>query len=224
MPTAILFDLGDTVLKENAYSISHGFEVISKYLSSDVTFDRFSQAVRSSQVGTDEFKLSQWLVDNLSADQDSSNIEAIELELWIETVSLSPIRDVGRALEFLHRENIRIAAISNAIFSSHCMRYELQKHGLASYFEFVLSSGDLGIKKPDPKIFKLALAKLGLTPGEVWYIGDKWDADVIGANSVEMLPIWFKRDFPDHDASIKHLKLSQWSDFEKVWGRRNDAQ
>jgi FMN phosphatase YigB (HAD superfamily) len=72
---------------------------------------------------------------------------------------------------------------------------------------------------PDPRIFESALEILSLGPQDVWYIGDKWDADVIGAKSVQMTPVWFKVKFPDHDESIDHIKLRKWTDFEAIWGQ-----
>lgn len=105
-------------------------------------------------MGTAEFQLLQWIRDNLSSDQASVTAEAIELKLWKKTVSLLPIQGVQSVLDFLVKENIRVAAISNAIFRSPCMAYELEKHGLNKYFEFILSSADHGIRKPDPKIFE----------------------------------------------------------------------
>lgn len=217
MPKAILFDLGDTVLKESSYNVVHGFKKISKYFSPNLTFESLNEATETFQVGTCEFKLLQWISENLSSDHASTKAEAVELELWKETVSLVPIHDIQSVLDFLLSQNIRIAAVSNAIFSSSCMTYELAKHGLGGYFEFVLSSADLGIRKPDPRIFESALESLELKPQEVWFIGDKWDADVIGAHAVQMTPVWFKEYFPDHDAGIAHIKLRKWSDFEVVW-------
>src|SRR5574344_999754 len=49
----------------------------------------------------------------------------------------------------------------------------VEKLGLASYFEVVLGSEDVGLKKPDPEFFALALRKLGVIPEEACMIGDR---------------------------------------------------
>ena len=126
-------------------------------------------------------------------------------------------------LDFLVKKNIRVAAISNAIFRSPCMAYELEKHALNKYFEFVVSSAGLGIRKPDPRIFEAALKKLDLKPQDVWFIGDKWATDIVGANAVQMTPVWFNEFFSNHDASIEPIKLQQWSDFEVAWNQRTSS-
>jgi FMN phosphatase YigB (HAD superfamily) len=111
-----------------------------------LTLERLKEAIDTFQVGTCEFQFLQGIRDNLSLDQTSVNPESIELELWKETVFLLPIQGVQSILDFLVKENIRVAAISNAIFSSPFMAYELEKHGLNGHFEFILSSADLGIR------------------------------------------------------------------------------
>jgi HAD superfamily hydrolase (TIGR01509 family) len=189
MPKAILFDLGDTVLEEQAYNLVQGFEAISKHLASNVTFKNMKKASETFQSNTSEFQLLQWLDEHLAEDGVSCAAEEVELILWKNTVSLVPINGVRSVLEFLLENDIRIAAISNAIFSSSCMKYELRKHGLGDYFEFVLSSADLGIRKPDPRIFEFALQTLKLEPEEVWYVGDKWEADVVGSHAAQMTPV-----------------------------------
>lgn len=101
MPKAILFDLGDTVLKEKSYNIGNGFKMISRYLSSDITIDSLLEATETYQVGEREFKLLQWISENISKDEPSTSAEAIELGLWKETVSLVPILGVHSVLNFL---------------------------------------------------------------------------------------------------------------------------
>lgn len=217
MPKAILFDLGDTVLKEMSYDIVAGYRSISKSLSPDASLEKLEAATALSQKGNSEFKLLEWINSNLGDSQQQTNAVNIELALWRRTVSLLPIPGIREVLEFLAAKNIRIAAISNAVFSSQCMRAELAKHNLGQYFEFVISSADYGIRKPDTKIFELALSKLGVKPQDAWYIGDQWEADVIGATSANMTAVWFKDASCDGVTNAEHIKLKNWADFEEVW-------
>lgn len=220
-PKAVLFDLGDTVLSEVAYDIKAGFGSVSEYLSPHVTLGSLEEATAGFQTATSEFKLLQWINENLMDRNSSVSADEVELQLWNNTVSLAPIEDVQLVLEFLVEKGVRMAAVSNAIFSSACMKYELDKHGFSSYFEFILSSADLGIRKPDIRIFQSALTSLDMSSKDVWFIGDKWDADIIGASSMQMTPVWFKDHFPEHDGSLDHLKLREWGEFEELWQRQH---
>jgi putative hydrolase of the HAD superfamily len=61
---------------------------------------------------------------------------------------------------------------------------ELRRH-----FEVVLASGEIGISKPDPSIFQIALDRLGATAGQSIYVGDNYWADVVGAERAGITPV-----------------------------------
>ena len=60
----------------------------------------------------------------------------------------------------------------------------LERYGLARYFDVCVSSGDVGISKPDPAIFHMALEQAGCTPAESVMIGDRLDNDVRPAKAL----------------------------------------
>ena len=219
MRMAVLFDLGDTVLEEKSYDLRSGYAAVSKELSKEATFQDLSEAIVQFQEGNNEFKLREWIELNLSDRNQKTDVLDIEQQLWDKSVSLVPKTGVSEVLDFLEEKQVRIAAISNAIFSSQCMKAELDKHGLGRYFEFVISSADIGIKKPDIRIFELALSKLDADPLHTWYVGDSWDADILGAVSANLNAIWLKEGGQSGVKEIEHLRLSGWPDFQNLWKR-----
>ena len=88
------------------------------------------------------------------------------------------IPGVGDALRRLAGAGIRLAVVSN---SDGSVRDSLARAGVGDLFEFVLDSHEVGMKKPDPEIFCEAVTRLGVDPGEVWYVGDSEYHDVRGA-------------------------------------------
>lgn len=66
--------------------------------------------------------------------------------------------------------------------------------GLTETFAVVIASGDIGIAKPDPRIFKLAAERLGVPPERCAFIGDRQDTDAIAATAAGMTGIWLNRD------------------------------
>jgi hypothetical protein len=62
----------------------------------------------------------------------------------------------------------------------------MERLGLARYLDFVLDSGEVGVEKPDPRIFARALAEAGLRPSEAVYVGDFYSIDVVGARAAGM--------------------------------------
>ena len=54
----------------------------------------------------------------------------------------------------------------------------LDKVDLWPYFDLILASGEVGVRKPDPGIFDVDLKRLGSRPDEAFYVGDNYWADV----------------------------------------------
>lgn len=57
--------------------------------------------------------------------------------------------------------------------------------GLHKWFddEHIFISGGIGYQKPDPQAFKYIENAFALNPEETWYVGDTYEADVVGANT-----------------------------------------
>ena len=87
------------------------------------------------------------------------------------------------ALALLGGSGARAAVISN---SNGSVRSILEALGLAGSLDFVIDSSEVGVEKPDPRIFRLALDRAGIRPDEAVYIGDLYSVDVVGARAVGM--------------------------------------
>jgi putative hydrolase of the HAD superfamily len=94
-----------------------------------------------------------------------------------------PLAGVAKAIEALRRNGIRVAVVSN---SDGSVTESLARAGLADLFEFVIDSHEVGVSKPNPKIFEVALERMGLGPSEAWYVGDSVFHDVNGALAASM--------------------------------------
>ena len=86
----------------------------------------------------------------------------------------------GAAVERLRDSGVRVAVVSN---SDGSVRGSLEKAGLIDLFEFVIDSHEVGVAKPDPKIFHAALERMALEPSNAWYVGDSVFHDVNGARA-----------------------------------------
>jgi putative hydrolase of the HAD superfamily len=80
--------------------------------------------------------------------------------------------------------------------------------GVRDAFAIRVISGIEGVEKPDPVIFRLALDRAGMKPGDVAYVGDNPEFDVDPPAALGMFPVLIdRRDrYPDHvGARITHL-------------------
>ena len=86
----------------------------------------------------------------------------------------------AEALARLKRAGLRLAVVSN---SDGRATAALAATGLLDAFEFVIDSGEVGVEKPDPRIFQIALDRLGVSATETLYVGDLYEVDVVGARA-----------------------------------------
>ena len=85
---------------------------------------------------------------------------------------------------------------------------KLIKSRIAHFFKTVTTSEEVGVKKPNPKIFQRALIKAKGTSTESLMIGDTYEADIIGANAIGMQSICFNYHnsiLPDKQLFINKL-------------------
>jgi putative hydrolase of the HAD superfamily len=107
---------------------------------------------------------------------------AFQLNFWWRAARgmiLVP-RDMQFTLFELARRGYQLGLVSNTTSRSEGIGV-LESHGLLPHFGTVILSTVCGIRKPDPAIFHLALAELGISPHEAAYIGDNPNRDVLGA-------------------------------------------
>ena len=88
-----------------------------------------------------------------------------------------------KLIEFCKKNQIKIGIISNTGFNSPKVYRNWLINEKIFYDEIVLSN-ELGIAKPDKKIFYYTLDKLGIPPGNSIHFGDNPVADIMGANSI----------------------------------------
>ena len=125
---------------------------------------------------------------------------------WQKHISLDP--EAHRVLNTLQHSK-KLALVSNFDHPPH-VHSVLSTLGLTPYFGSVVISAEVGVKKPDPRIFDAALEQTGLKPEEVIYVGDTED-DTKAARAAGMVPILIQRDTEGNtlDFSVNTHNLQQ---------------
>jgi HAD superfamily hydrolase (TIGR01549 family) len=116
------------------------------------------------------------------------------------------------ALALVHGSGARAAAISN---SNGTVGSLLTAVGLGPYLDFVVDSGEVGVEKPSPRIFELALARARVAASEAAYIGDFYSIDVRGAGAAGLRAVlldpggfWGARDCPMAPDLLSAVRLA----------------
>ena len=81
----------------------------------------------------------------------------------------------------LEKIKLPMVLVTNFYGNMHTV---LEEFGLSHLFKDVIESAVVGVRKPDPRIFRLGVAALGLEPSETVMIGDSLDKDILPAQSI----------------------------------------
>jgi putative hydrolase of the HAD superfamily len=110
------------------------------------------------------------------------------------------------ALRLARARGLRTACISN---SNGTVAAILEGLGLARHLDFVIDSSQVGVEKPDPRIFRIALERAGVAATEAVYVGDLYSIDVVGARAAGLSAIlmdpgacWGARDCPSAPTAL----------------------
>ena len=68
---------------------------------------------------------------------------------------------------------------------------EMRATGIDRYFDPIVISSDFGFRKPDPRLFQIALDKIGAGPQEVLFVGNDMHRDVFGARNLGIKTVFF---------------------------------
>jgi HAD superfamily hydrolase (TIGR01549 family) len=98
---------------------------------------------------------------------------------------------VDALLPHLRRFGVKMGIVSNNTLATQ--EGKLARLGIDQHFEDLVVSAEHGISKPDPRLFSLALKRIGSAAADTVYVGDRWELDVVGARSAGVAPIWFNR-------------------------------
>ena len=100
--------------------------------------------------------------------------------------------DALQTLKKLEENGYRLGLISNAGDDKDVQQLA-KKFGIASHFDFVLTSAACSYRKPHPRIFELALSHWYFLPNEAAMVGDNLEADIRGAQNAGLYGIWVSR-------------------------------
>lgn len=114
--------------------------------------------------------------------QEVEEMMRVRFDVFLEVIEVS--ESVVSLLDRLKAE-YRLGLLSNYP-SGDTIRASLAKEKLASHFDAVVISGDVGFIKPHPIMFRTALEELGVRADEALVVGDNWLADIQGAKRAGM--------------------------------------
>jgi len=201
---AVLFDVDDTLLDFRASEAEACRAVFDLYATTGLSPDAFIGAFRNANDITWDLYMEKHITwtdvtdrtfENLARllpgtdDVDTHDAALAFSTAFAEHSVVEP--DASRMLASLHGRCV------TGVISNHeqpaVQRRRLAASGLAAFLDVIVISGDIGIEKPDPRLFDHTLQLLGMTAEQCLFVGDSIILDDAGARNAGMDFCWYRR-------------------------------
>lgn len=112
---------------------------------------------------------------------------------WVGGLTMPP--EYHPPLRALRQAGCRMGIVTN-FQQANIIPDILEQFGLRPYFEAVAISSQVGVRKPHPDLFQVALQALGgaIDPACTYYVGDNYEEDVVGARYCGIQPVLVDKD------------------------------
>jgi HAD superfamily hydrolase (TIGR01509 family) len=148
------------------------------------------------------------------------HIVQLDHSAYSHSITVEP--EMLDVLRGLRESGYRMGLISNVTLLPALMRADLEALGILPLLDASVFSSEVGVRKPEPRIFHAGLERLGGRPGETVFVGDRLIDDASGAQAVGMRAVLTRQfrheDDPEvaPDAVIDHLR--QLPGVLQTWG------
>ncbi len=230
LPRMILFDYGQTLVAEQKFDGIKGAEAVLQYavknkyhLTAEQVrakadeinreFGRFDPEKRHLfQIEIPNTMFTPYLYESLGIEIALSNAE-LDTIFWNAAAPGVPTEGIEDFLAYLKNKGIRTGVISNIVYDSNVVAERINRLLQDNTFEFIITSSSYMFRKPNKRIFDLALEKAELPPDEVWYIGDHYECDVKGSLKAGLFPVWYTGAVkPPHTLDKTVLTTADWDE------------
>lgn len=192
--TAVLFDLDNTLTDRPAsmHRFAQRFRAdFAESLHPDVTYDQVHAVIDKGDGGGYRPKeaMFQEICAELHWVTEPSPTKVAEYWYRVSPGCMELRADVVSTLKQLQTSGRKIGMITNG--KTNVQNATIDAIGVRAYFDTILVSETVGLRKPDARIFELALQQLDVSPCEAIYVGDHPTSDIQGAQNAGMRAIWF---------------------------------
>ena len=234
-PKMILFDYGETLLSHGTFDGVKGTNAVLKFAVSNkhgMTAEEIQAYAEEVNCDIGRYKdgerfsytreihnrvFQQYLYESLGIEFSISSRE-IEDIFWDNASPAKPTLHIAALLDYLQISGIRTGVISNISFSGAALSKRINRELPYNHFEFIIASSEYIFRKPQKRIFDLALVKADLDAKDVWYCGNDVYYDVEGAENSSLFPVLYTgaSDSNHPEPSCNYLNISDWADMIEV--------
>lgn len=203
---AMLFDLDDTLLNRD-HAVEKLFLIVLEKCYEDVKnskinkmLNKFKEYDNRGYGNNDKVKVLESFFDEFPPQYRLPH-NAIQ-DFWDHYFpNCFSINQETINIIYTIKRHAKVAIITNG--STQRQKAKIIHTQLNRYFETIIISEEVGLSKPDKRIFKLALNKLNVEPEDALFVGDDLERDIGGCQSAGIKGIWFNTQMINNDTEIK---------------------
>jgi len=206
-PEAVLFDLDDTILSDDVASEEAWNETCRRFAAGvkgcgpEELFEHVNRVrtaywsdpdnLRSRAMGRELFQSRLTIVRTalreLGVQDDGLAAAIVDTYREVKTGLLRFCPNATETIAGLTQRGIKLGLLTNG--DAEGQRVKIRRFDLDRYFPVCLVEGELGFGKPDPRIYRLAIERLGTEAQRTWMVGDRLEFDIAGAKAAGMFGI-----------------------------------
>jgi len=185
-----------SVLGQMASVLTLSFDAFRR-LWSETTYERNTGVIRTIEANI------EYICEKLGVSVDDTKIRlATKTRYDSVTNTMRPRQDAIDVLSYLQSQGLKTGLISNCSPDTPLIWKDTP---FAPLFDVAVFSSSVGVKKPDPRIYQIAIDQLATKPGNCLYIGNGDSRELTGASQVGMHPVLIR--VPDEDSTD-----AEWED------------
>lgn len=129
------------------------------------------------------------------------HVVALDHSAFSSSIAVEP--EVLEVLRDLRGRGLRLGLVSNISLLPDLMRADLDALGILPLLDATAFSSEVGVRKPDPRIFREALDRLGARAEEAVFVGDRLHDDVQGARAAGMRTVQTRQFRAEQDPQVR---------------------
>lgn len=207
----VLFDLGSTLIyfdalwpelmRQSSQELAASLANLGYTINTDQFVNQFIEKLNDYYVEretdlieyTTAYLLRNLLAEHGYLDMPENHIRHVLQKMYaVSQAHWHCEDDTLTTLATLKSQGYHLGLISNAA-DDNDVQDLVDQHNLRQFFELILVSAAVGVRKPHPHIFQLALDHWQALPEQAVMVGDTLEADILGANLTEIFSVWISR-------------------------------
>ncbi len=234
-PTCILFDLDNTVY---AYEPCHVAGIMAAQRLAATLDPRWSTATEFAR----DYAQARQVVKRQVGPQSAGHCRLLYFKNMVEAqfgrTDIEATRRLHEAywggyfskmtpdpgcMELLHdlrASSVRLAWVSN--YTTERQMLKLRALGLEQAADFLITSEEVGVEKPNSTVLDHALARLKAGPEEAWMVGDDLEEDIGAARVLGLTAVWFRRQDGTGGSEVPNFTVSNWFELRELLDRERN--